>query len=62
MSSYRPNLPEPDELRNPRWLCGRGRTVPLAESPAYPICECGLRMHFVEVDGLGYVGARESEG
>ena len=37
------------------WLCGCGLTVPYADSKAYPICECGLRMRILHHAKLGYV-------
>ena len=61
MTHYRPTLPEPTELKNPRWLCGCGSTAPI-EGPAYPLCACGLRMRLVVVDGQDYVVDGRGDG
>jgi hypothetical protein len=38
-----------------RWLCGCGQAKPYADSKAYPICTCGLRMRILDHARLGYV-------
>ena len=61
MSTYRPVISEPAEIRNARWLCpGCGDTKPI-EGPAYPVCECGSRARFVTLDGQPYVVAARDE-
>lgn len=44
-------------FENPRWICGCGKEHPI-QGPAYPICECGQRCRFINVDNAPYVDAK----